>query len=121
MSQATDLTSHIQALIEADASLVSKLHKSWFYVGVPQTLPSVYIDGLYVTDDKQDTWRFNISFVTNDMSLNGLAIAQQVKAALQQSDCVLAQTIAVRPETENKRTRYLIPCSAYMRVLSQKP
>ena len=114
MSQANDLTNHIQTLIKADTSLIGKLDKSWFYVGVPKTTPAIYIDGLYLVDDKIDTWRFNISFVTNDMTLAGLEVAQQVKAALQQSHVIAAQSIAVRTEPDNKRTRYLIPCSAYM-------
>lgn len=117
MSQATDLTNHIMNLIRADTTLVSKLDKAWFYTGVPKTVPSVYLDGLYLVDDKIDTWSFNISFVTSDMSLAGLEIAQQVKAALQASHCIAAQTMLVRPEPDNKRTRYLIPCSAYMSKL----
>lgn len=114
MSQATDLTNHIQALIVADANLVGKLNKNWFYYGVPKNLPAVYIDGLYLVDDKIDTWRFNISFVTNDMSLAGLEVAQQVQAALQRSNVIAAQSIAVRPEPDDNRTRYLIPCQAFM-------
>jgi len=114
MSKATDLIAHIQALIAADSSLASKLGANSFYFGVPQTVPSVYLDGLYLVDDKLDTWRFNISYLTTDMSLSGLEVAQQLKTALQQSNCIAAEAIAVRPEPDAKRTRYLITCSSFM-------
>lgn len=119
MSQAKDLTTHIMNLIRADTTLVSKLDRNWFYTGVPKTVPSIYLDGLFLVDDKIDTWSFNISFVTSDMSLAGLEIAQQVKAALQASRCIVAQGIVVHPEADNNRTRYLIPCSAAMYRLKQ--
>ena len=118
MSQSTDLTNHIMALIEQDTGLLGELSSKWFYFGVPQTFPSIYLDGLYLVDDKLDTWNFNISFATNDMSLEGLETAKQVRNALQASNCIHAQSILVRPEPENKRTRYLIPCSAFLYALS---
>lgn len=117
MAQTTDLTNHIADLLKADADLIGKLHKEWFYVGIPKTFPSIYIDSLFLVDDKLDSWRFNISFVTTDMSLTALDTAIQIKTALQQSHCIAAQGINPRPEPENKRSRYLIPCIAYMKSL----
>jgi hypothetical protein len=117
MAQGTDLANHIMDLIRADTELVASLHSKWFYVGVPETFPSIYIDGLYLLDDKIDTWRFNVSLATTDMSLGALSLAQKLLAALQQSHCVSAQGILPRPEPDNKRNRFLVPCSAYMNNL----
>lgn len=118
MAQGTDLTNHISALVKADASLVGKLNKQWFYVNTSAaTLPAVLVDKLFLTDDKQDSWRFNLSYVTNDTSLAGMDAAQQLKTAIQQSHCIVAQSITVQPEPENKRVRYVISCTAYLRLL----
>jgi hypothetical protein len=110
MSITTDLVAHITALIAADTTLTAKLNSKWLFYGLPQAFPSIYIDGLYVVDDKLDTHTFNLHFVTADLGIEQLDTAKQVLAAIQASGCIQAQGLLPRPEPENKRNRWMIPC-----------
>ena len=114
MTQTADLAKHIQDLIAANPAITKGLPKEWFYPHLPSKLPAIYLDGIVMTDDKQDRWTFNICFVTTDMTLGAIETARLIRMALQGSHCIQAQQVLPRPEVELKRNRFIIPCVAYM-------
>lgn len=117
MTQTADLAKHIQNLIAANPEITKALPKEWFFASIPPKLPAIYLDGIVMTDDKQDRWTFNICFVTTDMSLNSYEVAKQIRIALQASHCIQVQQVLPRPEVDLKRNRFIIPCVAYMSIL----
>jgi hypothetical protein len=117
MTQATDLATHIQNLIAANPAITKDLPREWFYPHIPPKLPAIYLDGIVLTDDKQDRWTFNICFVTTDMSLAAIERGKMILRALQVSHCIQAQGLLPRPEVDLKRNRFIIPCVAYMTAL----
>lgn len=117
MTQTADLAKHIQDMIAADPAITRDLPREWFYPHIPPKLPAIYLDGVVLTDDKQDRWTFNVCFVTTDMTLNAIERGKQIMRALQSSHCIQAQGLLPRPEVELKRNRFIIPCVAYMKGL----
>lgn len=111
MSTAT-LIQHIRSLIVADPSLAS-LNLGLVNYGIPSKLPAVYLDAIVDVDDKLNCQTFNLCFVTNDLSIEQFDVAQRIKLAIQQSHCIQAQGLLPRPEPENKRNRWIIPCRFY--------
>lgn len=117
MTQTADLAKHIQTLISANPEITKGLPKEWFFAQLPSKLPAIYLDGLVMTDDKQDRWTFNICFATTDMTLGAIETARLIRIALQVSHCIQAQQVLPRPEVDLKRNRFIIPCVAYMKYL----
>lgn len=110
------LITHIQSLIAADTSL-AKLNVGLVNYGIPSKLPAIYLDGITYLDDKQDSYTFNVCYVTTDMSIDQLDVAHALLSALKLSPCVQAQQLLARPEPEQKRSRWMIPCRFYPNLL----
>lgn len=112
------LVDHIQSLIQANPSLTA-VNLGLVNYGIPKALPAVYIDALTCVDDKLDRHTFNLCYVTTDMSIEQIDIARAILGALQESHCVQAQQLLPRPEPENKRNRWIIPCAFYPNYLNR--
>jgi len=110
------LVDHIQSLIEANPELTS-INLGLVNYGIPKVLPAVYIDALTNLDDKLNSHRFNLCYVTADMSIEQLDVAQSILDTVKQSPCLHAQQLLPRPEPENKRNRWIIPCVFYPSAL----
>ncbi|GFE72374.1 hypothetical protein [Novosphingobium sp. TCA1] len=110
------LITHIQELVSAQSGLAG-LNLGLVNYGVPTKLPAIYIDGLTFLDDKLNSHTFNLCYVTTDLSIEQLDYAKLILAALQGSPCVQAQQLLPRPEPENKRNRWIIPCVFFPRAL----
>ncbi|WP_188063740.1 hypothetical protein [Sphingobium sp. KCTC 72723] len=104
------LVDHIRALVAADASLAT-LNVGDVNYGIPSKLPAIYIDGMTFTDDKQDSHRFNICYVTTDLSIVQFDYAQNILNAIKQSAAIVTLGLLPRPEPEKSRNRWIIPCT----------
>lgn len=114
MSQFRALTVHIKALISANADLAKYLGQGYIFTTIPSRFPCIYLDGFQCLDDKQDSWRVNINFVTEDMSIDALPVARNVLNTLQRSPVILTQGMVNQPETEPALNRFRIPTIVYM-------
>lgn len=106
------LVDHIRDLVRADPTL-SGLKLGLIDFGIPKTLPAIYLDGIVFDDNNRSNHAFNLCYVTEDMSIVQLDYAQAILKALQQSPAIRASTLLPRPEPENKRNRWIIPCVFY--------
>jgi len=106
------LVDHIRDLVRADPTLNSL---NWGLVdyGIPSKLPAIYIDGIVFDDTIRTKMNFNLCYVTNDLSISQIDIAQKVLRSVQESHALIAATLLPRPEPENKRNRWIIPCTFY--------
>ena len=106
------LVEHIRSLVVADTTLAG-LNLGLVNYGIPTKLPAIYIDAITDLDDKLGRQTFNLCYVTTDLSIEQLDVARTVKAAIQKSHCIQAQQLLPRPEPDNKRNRWIIPCTFY--------
>lgn len=106
------LVNHIRDLIAADTTLNS-LNLGLVNFGIPAKLPAIYIDGIVFNDTIRTHITFNLCYVTTDMGIEQFDIVQNVLEAVQESHAIVASALLPRPEPENKRNRWLIPCTFY--------
>ncbi|QCB39202.1 hypothetical protein E5554_16030 [Sphingobium sp. PAMC28499] len=109
---AAKLANHIRELIAADATL-SSLNLGLVNFGIPAKLPAIYIDGIVFDDTIRTHITFNLCYVTTDLSIEQFDVAQRILEAVQESNALTASSLLPRPEPENKRNRWMIPCKAY--------
>ena len=110
------LVTHIQELVSAQSGLAD-LKLGLIKYGIPDKLPAIYLDGMTFLDDKLESHTFNVCYVTTDLSIEQLDYARLILTALQSSRCIQAQQLLSRPEPENKRNRWVIPCVFFPRAL----
>jgi hypothetical protein len=114
MSQFHDLAAHITALVEGNPDLAAYMGEEWLFTELPEQFPCIYLDGFQCLDDKQDSWRVNINFVTEDMSVDALPVARTVLNTIQRSPVILTNGMVNQPEADNARNRFRIPSIIYM-------
>lgn len=110
-----EVMDRIKAAIDSDPVLQAAIENRIVY-GIPTAHPSVYADGFYATNDKQNRYSFNINLTYARGDIEDAAtfydLTERLKAALTASPSIVGGSWLDRSEQTVHRA--LFDCSTWL-------